>query len=128
MIALTTLNVIATVLITLALVFYSIGVWSERIARFLRPWHVVMFWLGLAFDTAGTYAMEMLQPGIDWTSSHTITGQIALWLMFAHAVWATIVVRRGSDAARSRFHRFSIVVWLVWLVPYVGGMFLGMAD
>jgi len=121
------LNVLATVLITLALVFYSIGVWSERIARYLRPWHVAMFWVGLAFDASGTYAMDLLEPGVDWTSIHTITGQLALWLMFGHAIWATVVVRRGSDDARSRFHRLSIVVWLIWLVPYIGGMFLGMA-
>ena len=121
------LNVLATVLITLALIFYSVGVWSERIARYLKPWHVAMFWLGLLFDASGTYAMDLLEPGIDWTSMHTITGQLAIWLMLAHAVWATIVVRRGDEATRTRFHRLSVIVWLVWLVPYIGGMFLGMA-
>jgi uncharacterized repeat protein (TIGR03987 family) len=120
------LNVLATVLITLALIFYSVGVWSERIARYLKPWHVVMFWLGLLFDASGTYAMDLLEPGIDWTSMHTITGQLAIWLMLAHAVWATIVVRRGDEATRASFHRLSVIVWLVWLVPYIGGMFLGM--
>jgi uncharacterized repeat protein (TIGR03987 family) len=120
------LNVLATVLITLALIFYSVGVWSERIARYLKPWHVVMFWLGLLFDASGTYAMDLLEPGIDWTSMHTITAKLALWLMFAHAVWATIVVRRGDEATRTLFHRLSVIVWLVWLVPYIGGMFLGM--
>jgi len=122
-----TLNLLATVLITLALIFYSVGVWSERLARYLKPWHVAMFWLGLLFDASGTYAMDLLEPGIDWTSMHTITGQLAIWLMFAHAVWATIVVRRGEEAPRMRFHRLSVIVWLVWLVPYIGGMFLGMA-
>lgn len=121
------LSVLATVLITLALVFYSVGVWSERVARYLKPWHVGMFWLGLAFDASGTYAMDLLEPGIDWTSVHTMTGQLAIWLMLAHAAWATLVVRRGDENARSRFHRLSIIVWLIWLVPFVGGMFLGMA-
>jgi len=120
------LNALATTLITLALVFYSVGVWSERIARYLKPWHVVMFWLGLAFDAFGTYAMDLLEPGIDWASMHTITGQLAIWLMFGHAVWATIVVRRDDKIARTRFHRLSVLVWLIWLVPYIGGMFLGM--
>jgi hypothetical protein len=31
-----------------ALIFYSVGVWSERIARYLKPWHVAAFWTGLA--------------------------------------------------------------------------------
>ena len=91
-----------------------------------RGCDVGAFWTGFLFDTAGTISMELLEPGMNWTSSHTITGQIALWLMFAHAVWATRVVRTGSPAVRARFHRFSLVVWTIWLVPYIGGMFLGM--
>ena len=122
------LLVSASVLITLALVFYSLGVWAERLSRYLRRWHVVAFWTGFLFDTAGTIAMELLEPGMNWTSSHTITGQIALWLMFVHAVWATRVVRTGSPEVKARFHRFSLLVWLIWLVPYIGGMFLGMTG
>ena len=119
---------VAVVLINLALVFYTLGVWAERIRRTLLPWHVVAFWTGLFFDASGTLAMDLLEPGIDWTSSHTITGQIALWLMLAHAIWATRVVRSGSEEARGRFHRFSLVVWFIWLVPYFGGMYLGMTS
>ncbi len=122
-----TITVIASVLISLALVFYTIGVWAERIVRYLKPWHLVAFWLGFAFDTAGTIAMDLIAPGVDWFSVHTITGQLALWLMFGHAVWATIVVRRDLTAMRVRFHRYSLLVWAFWLVPYFGGMFLGMS-
>ncbi len=117
----------AAILITLALIAYSVGVWAEHVARYLRDWHVVAFWTGFFFDTTGTLAMELIHPGFDWASAHTITGQIALWLMLAHAIWATRVVRRDDDDTRRRFHRYSLAVWLIWLVPYIGGMFLGMA-
>lgn len=120
------LEIAAIVLITLALVAYSVGVWAERLSRYLKRWHVVAFWTGFLFDSSGTIAMDLLEPGINWSSSHTITGQIALWLMLAHAVWATRVVRTGAESAKVRFHRFSLVVWTIWLVPYIGGMFLGM--
>lgn len=40
--------ILSSVLITLALVFYSTGIWAERFSRLLKPWHVVMFWLGFA--------------------------------------------------------------------------------
>jgi uncharacterized repeat protein (TIGR03987 family) len=118
----------ASVLITLALIFYSLGVWAEHVARYLKGWHVAAFWTGFFFDTSGTLAMELIHPGFDWASSHTITGQIALWLMLGHALWATRVVRKGREEARRRFHRFSLVVWGIWLVPFIGGMFLGMAG
>ena len=118
--------IMSTTLITLALAFYSIGVWSERIARYLKPWHVGAFWLGFLFDTSGTWAMHRMAEGpFDLRESHTLTGQIALWLMLAHAVWATVVTRKGGDEARKGFHRYSLIVWVVWLVPYFGGMYLG---
>ena len=115
------------VLITLALVFYSIGIWSERIIRYLKKWHVVFFWLGFIFDTLGTYAMHMLASNpFDITEPHTFTGQIALWLMLVHSVWASYIVLRGNELARNTFHKYSIVVWIVWLIPYISGMYLGM--
>ena len=116
---------VSIVLITLALVFYSIGVWSERIARYLKSWHVAAFWTGLLFDLSGTIAMHLLAQGdFDITKPHTLTGQIALWLMLIHAAWATAVVRKGTTEARKSFHRYSLLVWLVWLIPYFGGMVL----
>ena len=122
-----TLLLTSTILITLALVFYSIGVWAERIVRYLKPWHVVAFWTGLAFDISGTWAMHLLSKGLfDLSDPHTLTGQIALWLMLVHAIWATVAIRKGSEKARRNFHRYSLVVWLIWLVPYFGGMYIGM--
>lgn len=124
----TGLELAAITLITLALVFYSVGVWSEHVRRYLLPWHVAAFWIGFCFDISGTSAMELMRPGFDWANLHTITGQIALWLMLAHAAWATAVVRRADERLRHRFHRYSLVVWCVWLVPYIGGMILGMRS
>lgn len=121
------LLIASTTLITLALVFYSLGVWSERIARYLRPWHVAAFWTGFVFDVSGTWAMHRLADGrFDLREPHTLTGQIALWLMLAHAIWATRVARKGTEEARIGFHRYSLIVWLIWLVPYASGAYLGM--
>ena len=53
----------AVIAITLALIFYTIGVWSEHRARILRPAHLVFFWLGLCADTTGTMMMSKLADG-----------------------------------------------------------------
>ncbi|MFA6232835.1 MAG: HsmA family protein [Bacteroidota bacterium] len=117
----------AAILITLALIFYSLGVWSERLAKYLKPWHVIAFWIGFAFDVSGTMAMHEMAIGpFDITQPHTLTGQLAIWLMLFHAIWATWVVRRGSESILLGFHRYSVIVWIIWLVPYFGGMYLGM--
>jgi uncharacterized repeat protein (TIGR03987 family) len=119
--------ILSTVLISLALVFYSLGVWSERIVRYLKPWHIATFWIGFAFDVTGTWMMHGLTKSpFDLTQPHTLTGQIALWLMLTHAIWATVVVRKGSKELRTSFHRYSVIVWLIWLIPYFGGMYIGM--
>jgi len=120
---------ISTITITLALFFYSIGVWSERISRYLKPWHVATFRTGFLFDVTVTTAMHFISENpFELSDSHTLTGQIALWLMLAHASWATVVIRRNKTALRKKFHRYSLFVWLVWLVPYIGGMIMGMTK
>jgi len=49
-------------------------------------------------------------------------------LMLGHAIWATIVIRKSMDSMLYKFHKISIFVWLIWLVPYFGGMFLAMSH
>ena len=122
-----TMLIISTILITLALVFYSTGVWAERFAKYLKRWHVAAFWTGFVFDVSGTIAMTSLtEEPFNLLRVHTLTGQIALWLMLIHAIWATYTVRKGSEKLRKRFHSYSLIVWLIWLIPYFGGMMMGM--
>ena len=87
----------ASVVITAALVFYSVGVWSERIQGRLRPWHLGFFYLGLACDTVGTGMMFDFAGGLTF-DVHGISGLIAIVLMAVHAVWATIVLVRRDEA------------------------------
>lgn len=123
------LTIISTTLITLALLFYSLGVWTERFSKYLKGWHVAAFWTGFVFDVSGTWAMSrMSQHPFNILELHTLTGQIALWLMLIHAIWASAVVVKGSEETRKKFHRYSLVVWLIWLIPYFGGMIMGMTK
>lgn len=120
--------IISALHITLALVFYSLGIWSERFTHYLKTWHVVCFWTGLLFDILGTWMMHQLATRpFNILEPHTFTGQIALCLMLFHAVWATWVLMKGSEKSKIGFHKYSLVVWVVWLIPYFGGMYLGMS-
>ena len=95
------LLIISSTLITLALIFYSFGVWAERFARYLKSWHLFCFWLGFLSDISGTFTMHLLAKGrFDITEPHTLTGQIALWLMLIHAIWATLVVKGNLENKR----------------------------
>lgn len=123
--------ILAIITITLALIFYTIGVFSERKAHVLRKPHVIIFWLGLVFDTTGTTIMSTIagsKPGTGGINLHGITGALAIALMLYHAVWATIVLVKKDEQKQENFHKFSIFVWAVWLVPYVLGMIVGMGN
>ncbi len=121
------MNSSATIIITSALILYSIGVWSERIAGRLKPWHLVFFVLGLICDTWGTGMMFDYVGGMAF-DIHGITGLIAILLMLIHAVWASIVLLRKNEKAIRNFHKFSVVVWLIWLIPYFSPMIFSMAG
>lgn len=126
---------VSIVLITLALIAYTTGVWAERRQGTLAWWHVVAFAVGLACDAAGTFMMARtamagasatadMNPVL--TAIMAWTGTLAIILMALHLGWAIATMVRGNEAAKTRFHRFSVVVWAIWLIPYISGMLAGM--
>jgi len=117
--------VLAIVFITGALVFYSFGVWGEKLSGRLSTKHLVLFWIGLVCDTTGTTLMGAISGGGFQFDFHGITGMLAILLMLVHAVWATIVLARKDEKASKSFHSFSVAVWGIWLVPYFSGVLVG---
>jgi uncharacterized repeat protein (TIGR03987 family) len=116
---------VSVIVINLALLFYTIGVWSERIAGRLKAWHLVFFWLGLVCDTWGTGLMFEMAGGLTY-DIHGLSGVLAIILMFIHAIWATIVLLKKDEKWIANFHKFSVAVWLIWLIPYSSPMVLRM--
>jgi len=117
--------IIAITFIFAALVFYTTGVWAEKIQKRLKYWHLVTFWLGLVCDTIGTGAMGVMAGSLIQFNIHGLTGLLAIIFMLFHAIWATIVLVKKDEMMISKFHKFSLFVWLIWLIPMVGGMILG---
>ena len=113
-------------IITAAFILYTIGIFAERAAGTLKPRHLIFFWLGLACDAGGTLLMTSIAQTTGITAgAHAVTGTLALGLMLFHALWATLVLVRGSQQARKSFHKLSLGVWLFWLVPYLCGLLMG---
>lgn len=125
--------ILAVSAITFALIFYTVGVFGERKAKFLKLNHVIIFWLGLIFDTLGTMTMSIIAKSEDYAAKssitqtlHGVTGSLAILLMVFHATWATWVLLVNDQEKKKLFHKFSIFVWFIWLIPYLIGMLLGM--
>jgi uncharacterized repeat protein (TIGR03987 family) len=117
----------AFLLINLALLFYSIGVWSERFQRQLKVWHLFMFFLGVICDSWGTGIMFDMAGGMTF-DVHGISGLLAIVLMLVHAVWASWVLWSKNASLMTKFHRFSLLVWGIWLIPYFSPMFFALAS
>lgn len=120
--------VYAIISITLALIFYTIGVWSEKKQCELKKWHLMVFYLGLVFDTLGTTLMSKIVNGGFQLNFHGVTGLSAIILMLLHALWATIVLIKNDEKAKANFHKFSIIVWIIWLIPFISGTILGVSH
>ena len=119
-----TILLFSIIAITFALIFYSIGVWSERFARILKPKHLAFFWAGFVFDSTGTTLMAILASTANkgtFLNIHAITGVLAIMLMLAHAAWATITLAGHNEQRLRSFHKFSLIVWIIWLIPYCIG-------
>ena len=122
---------ISVVAITLALIFYTVGVWREHRRKLLKIQDVVCFLLGLSMDITGTSLMSRMAEESEEVkgavlSLHGITGLVAILLMIFHVVWAVIVLIRNKEDEKASFHRFSLFVWGIWLIPYFLGMAMGM--
>lgn len=118
----------AVIFINSALLFYTIGVWSEKKQGTLKLWHLITFYIGLTFDTLGTTMMSKIAADGFKLNFHGITGLLAILLMLFHALWATFVLLKKDEHAKIKFHKFSIFVWLIWLIPFLSGAIFGMAK
>lgn len=115
----------ASLIMGAALLLYTVGVWAERIQGRLKIWHLVLFCLGLICDSLGTGMMFEYAGGMMF-DLHGITGLLAIVLMMIHVVWALIVLIRKDEEMIKKFHKFSIIVWVLWLIPYFSPMIVQM--
>lgn len=117
----------AILIISSALVFYTIGVWGERVEKELKGWHILFFCFGLIFDMTGTAIMAHIAAltGVH-DNLHAVMGGIAVSLMFLHVVYAVRTWKWGTTLQKEHFNRYSIFVWCFWLIPYTIGAYLGM--
>jgi len=121
-------GLVGMVFITMALIIYSIGVWSERLQGRLKWWHVAAFYTGLVCDSIGTGAMSLMAGGLLQFTFHGLTGLAAILIMVFHAGWATLVLIKKNEKLIIKFHGFSIVVWAIWLIPMVTGAVFGVTQ
>ena len=96
-------------------------------AKQLKNWHLGLFFLGVLTDCLGTHFMYLHVGHLIFTA-HSIAGFLGLFLMVFHCGWAFFVLKNNDTQRQATFHRFSILVWLFWLVSYFSGLYLGLSG
>lgn len=115
----------AIITVFVALFIYTIGVWGSKLTNGLRTWQLILFWVGWVFDGISTYLMSSLIQG--WKFDlHGLSGTVAFLLMLVNAIAATVVLYRKDENSIRKFPTFSIIVWVIWLIPFMSGLIAGM--
>lgn len=102
-----TLLIFASSAMVIALIFYSIGVFGEKMSGTIQFKHLTFFLGGLVFDTIGTTLMNRIAT-YDGDAVHQ--SGAALVLMAFHFLWAVWVYNKGDEEAKRQFHKFSLGV------------------
>jgi uncharacterized repeat protein (TIGR03987 family) len=105
-----------------ALAIYTIAVWGVRLSGRLKVWHTVLFWVGLVFDATSTAIMAQIAGKFEF-NLHGITGVVAFLLMLGNAVWAGVALVTKKESTLQNFYKYSLIVWIIWLIPFFSGMF-----
>lgn len=110
----------AIIFIALALILYTIAIWSEQYIKSLKKWMVFVFMLGLSCDIAGTTIMGFHSQKIA-CNTHSLCGFTALFIMVIHLYWAIMSFKNKGEMEKT-FHRFSPYAWLVWIFTFSTGI------
>ncbi|MEI8008774.1 MAG: HsmA family protein [bacterium] len=94
--------------IVIALICYTIAVWTERRKKTLLIWMIGMFALGFICDTIGTFMMFVISKTKFHLTIHSGVGYVALAIMLIHLIWAILSIQKIGKY-EEYFTRFSIV-------------------
>lgn len=108
-------------LFVVALLLYSLVIWTHKIKKILSLWMVWLFGIGLVADISGTVLLCVVATSKLTFNLHTIFGLISLLIMALHFGWALLSIMLGGRF-EAWFKRFSVVAWFIWLMAFVSGI------
>ncbi len=117
--------IIAVISMLAAVTLYTTAVFKEKKDGIIKKHHLIIFVSGLFFDTLGTTVMSMMSDSFKF-DIHGVTGLAALILMFFHVIFASLVYFFGKEKQKQQFHKYSFIIWLIWLIPFITGLILNM--
>ncbi len=117
--------IVGLLALVLALVFYSIGVWTAFRRKGFGPLQIWMLWLGVLFDIAATVSMGWRIGGLDFSPAgrvHTILALIAFLGMLTVTIVGEVSYVKKNAALGAKWSRYAIIPWVYWVIIFLWGM------
>ena len=118
-----------SILVTLALVAYSIGVITEQRKKTISWKTLIFLSIGLSLDMAGTVCMVIGSSNTMFTFHGFIGYSALLAMLIDTALMWKIKKQRGIEGQVPLIiHRYSMLVYAWWVLVYVSGFFMAMGK
>ena len=57
---------------------------------------------------------------------HTLSGTLAIIIMLIFSLYSTFIFVNHIEKQKLALYKFSLWAWLLWLIPYTLGIYIGM--
>ncbi len=121
---------IGTAIVTGALIFYSIAVWSEQGQKVLTPFILTTLTIGISLDITATAFMIAGSRNLPFTL-HGLLGYSALSAMLVDTVftWRYWRSQKKHEPVTRGLHLYTRFAYSWWVIAYLAGgltAFLGL--
>jgi uncharacterized repeat protein (TIGR03987 family) len=122
-----TLSIAGAIIVTLALISYSIGIISEQLKKKIIPRVLIFLTVGVVLDVTATIFMILGSKNSPFTI-HGFIGYSALLVMLIELVRIWKVYNRegiNGDVPKG-LHFYSRIAYIWWVVAYITGSLIAM--
>ncbi|MBC8343144.1 MAG: hypothetical protein H8E61_04105 [Bacteroidetes bacterium] len=117
-----TILIIGSIIVTLALTCYSIGIITEQIKNKISKFVLVFLSLGILLDITATCCMIIGSTNSPFTF-HGSLGYSALLVMLIDIllIWKNVLNNGLNIILSKRLHLYSRFAYLWWVIAYITG-------
>ncbi len=117
-----TASIIGSMIVTLALIFYTIGFAKERKSRIVRPQVLFFYTLGVTLDITATIFM-IIGSSKGLVTIHGLIGYSSLLGMLIDTIllWRSNLRFGGGQEINKGLHIYSLIAFIWWITAYITG-------
>ena len=114
--------IVGLLCLLLALVLYSVGVWTAFRKKGFGRLQVWTLWLGVLFDIIATVSMGWRIGGLDLSTRglpHTVIALVATLGMIIAAIFGEMAYVKKDEALGAKCAKLNIIPWALWVAVFL---------